>query len=68
MKKEDQLVPKHISCLERKFEKYTIYYIHGQAKKNHLGVKFPGYNSKNLPATFGGMKIFPPATPPKGTK
>ena len=31
------------------------------SKKNHLGVKFPGYNPKNLPAAL-------PAMPPQGTK
>ena len=36
-----------------------VYHEHTRAsKKNHLGVKFPGYNPKNLPAAFGGRKIF----------
>ena len=38
------------------------------SKKNHLGVKFPGYTPKNLPAAFAGRKIFPPAMSPQGTK
>ena len=41
--------------------------IPGQPKKCYPGGKFPGINSKNLPAAFGGQKIFSPPLSPRGT-
>ena len=41
--------------------------IPGQPKKCYPGGKFPGINPKNLPAAFGGQKIFSPLSSPRGT-